>query len=36
MIVRDQSLLWHVIDSPFSRFSEFDSCDQDRRLIFSG
>jgi len=22
MIVRDQSLLWHVIDSPFSRFSE--------------
>jgi succinoglycan biosynthesis transport protein ExoP len=22
MIVRDQGLLWHVIDSPFSRFSE--------------
>jgi len=22
IIVRDQSLLWHVIDSPFSRFSE--------------
>jgi succinoglycan biosynthesis transport protein ExoP len=22
MIARDQSLLWHVIDSPFSRFSE--------------
>jgi succinoglycan biosynthesis transport protein ExoP len=22
MIVREQSLLWHVIDSPFSRFSE--------------
>jgi len=30
MIVRDHSLLWHVIDSPFSRFSE-SVRDQNRR-----